>query len=341
MKSIENRTRLIVDLFFCLAFMPSVVLLGPAHHWISLSAVFFGLVTGYLYLCYFVLRVFNLPKLFVRKHYLRIAVVVAMLVAGTYVLTLYPLPGLDFVLPSLSAYQTRVRDWGVAMTTWLMFLLVTGYSLTTSLVMELYDQLLLRRRIEAERDKDALAMFKAQISPHFLFNTLNSLYSLVIGTSPKAEDAFIRFTDILKYTYTAVGRETVPVAEEIKYIQSYIALQQIRLDGHTTVVQDYDVDTPQLAIPPMLMLTFVENAFKYGASTSRDCTVSIRLRLRDGCLLFETVNSVMRHADEFRTEVPRGLENCRARLAAIYPGRHSLETVEQGDTFTLCMKIMA
>ena len=129
-----------------------------------------------------------------------------MLVALNYVLSLYPLPDMDFVTPALSEYQTKVRNFGVSVSLWLMFSLVMCYSLSITFVKELYEQLLLRRKIEAQRDKAELAVFKAQISPHFLFNTLNSLYSLVIGTSEKAEDAFIKFTEILKYTYVTIEK---------------------------------------------------------------------------------------------------------------------------------------
>ena len=220
-----------------------------------------------------------------------------------------------------------------------MFSLVMAYSLTTSLVTELYSQLLQKRRVEAERDRAELAMFKAQISPHFLFNTLNSLYSLVIGTSQKAEDAFIKFTDILKYTYVTIERETVALQEEINYIRNYIDLQAIRLNSHTTVSWTYETDDPSREIPPMLMLTFVENAFKYGASTSRDCRIDISLTLTDGQLHFTTRNAVMKHADEFRTELPKGMENCRARLKGLYPGRHTLTASEQEGIYTVDLTI--
>ena len=135
----------------------------------------------------------------------------------------------------------------------------------------------------------------------------------MIGTSPKAEDAFIKFTDILKYTYITIEKETVAVADEIAYIGSYIDLQAIRLNCHTSVNRNFDIDDDSLRVPPMLMLTFVENAFKYGSSTSIDCTIDITLSLRDGLLRFETRNHVMKHQDRFRKDIPVGVENSRAR----------------------------
>ena len=339
MKSIRNKTSLIIDLFFCVVYMPLLAMLGPGFTWLNTSPWFFIVACLFLYASYFGIKWLNVPKRLIERQYPPLIYAAFALTGCAYLLTLYPLPELDFVTPSMSRYQTRLRDWSVSLSTWLVFSLVVGYALTTSFVRELYGQLILKQEIEAQRDSARLAMFKAQISPHFLFNTLNSLYSLVIGTSEKAEDAFIKFTELLKYTYTTIDNEEVPVIEEINYIDNYIDLQKIRLNSHTSVIWDFEVDCEETPIPPMLMLTFVENAFKYGSSTSHDCEIRISLRLKEGKLTFRTRNNIMRHADEFRVELPKGIENCRARLAGIFPGRHSLVTSEKENIFRLQMDI--
>ena len=340
MISTENNSARLLDLFFCLVFMPFLVFLGPAHSWMGSWTLFFLITTAYLYGCYFLIQRVNFPALLIERRFARIATVGAALIFITYLLSRYPLPALDFVTPAMSQYQIQLRDFGVSVSLWLMFSLVVGYALTVSFVKELYGQLFLKKKIEAQRDKAELAVFKAQISPHFLFNTLNSLYSLVIGTSPKAEDAFIKFTDILKYTYITIEKETVAVADEIAYIGSYIDLQAIRLNCHTSVNWNFDIDDDSLRVPPMLMLTFVENTFKYGSSTSIDCTIDITLSLRDGLLRFETRNHVMKHQDQFRKDIPVGVENSRARLAALFPGRHTLLAENAPDgTFHVLLTI--
>ena len=339
MKSIENKTSLILDLFFCVVLLPILIILGPFHHWFSQWPMFFFISCAYMYGCYFILMRLNVPKLLIDKKYYKIAASIVSLVLANYILSQYPLPDMEFITPTMSKYQTQVRNYSVSITIWLMFSLVMGYSLTISFVKELYDQLLLNKKIEAQRNKAELAVFKAQISPHFMFNTLNSLYSLVIGTSEKAEVAFIKFTELLKYTYITIEKELVALKDEIDYIQNYIDLQTIRLNKHTTVDWQYDVEDVDVKVPPMLMLTFVENAFKYGASTSRDCVVSIHLTVKNSVLDFQTSNSIMKHADEFRMDVPVGIENCKARLATLYPGRHVLKTVEDYGIFNVSLNI--
>lgn len=340
MKSLENKTARIFDIFFCLVFMPLLVVLGPARRWIVPWPLFFITVQAFLYGCYFAVNALRVPQLVIEKRYKRIAAAFAVLIAVCWLLTLYPLPDMDFVTPSLSEYQTRVRNYSISLSIWLMFSAVMALALTVSFVKELYAQLLLKRMAENERDKAELAVFKAQISPHFLFNTLNSLYSLVVGTSEKAEDAFIKFTDMLKYTYMAVGRDTVLLRDEIKYISDYIDLQKLRLNEHTRIEWNSRIDDEEVSVPPMLLLTFVENAFKYGASTARDCTIGISLALDAGTLVFETRNAIMKHADSFRSEIPVGIANSRARLAALFPGRHSLDTEQTESEFYLKMTIM-
>lgn len=339
MKSLENKTALIFDLFFCIVLMPLLLFLGPARHWLENWPLFFYLVCLYLFGCYFITRYLKLPKLILSRQYYKIAGIAAVLVGCTYLLSWYPLPEMDFLTPVMSRYQTTIRNYNVAISLWLMFSVVICYALTTAFVTELYEQLLAKRQIENQRDKAELAVFKAQISPHFLFNTLNSLYSLVIANSPKTEDAFIKFTELLKYTYTTISNESVPLREEIVYIRNYIDLQAIRLNSCTRVVWECDVDNDNTMIPPMILLTFVENAFKYGASTSRECTINISIALHDGILRFETRNSIMKHAPEFHSDMPVGLANCRARLNGIFPGRYSLDTVEHDGTFTVSLRI--
>ena len=183
MKSLENKTAFIFDLFFCIVLMPLLLFLGPARHWLENWPLFFCIVCVYLFGCYFITRYLKLPKLILSRQYYKIAGIAAALAGCTYLLSWYPLPEMDFLTPVMSRYQTTIRNYNVAITLWLMFSVVICYALTTAFVTELYEQLLAKRQIENQRDKAELAVFKAQISPHFLFNTLNSLYSLVIANS--------------------------------------------------------------------------------------------------------------------------------------------------------------
>ena len=339
MKSLEHKANLVFDLFFCLVLMPLLIFLGPARYWWHISPLFTLIGVGYLYACYFATKRLHLPRLILKRAYRKLAAVAALYMGLTYLLTLYPLPQLNFVIPIMTEYQTLLRNYNIAISLWFLFSVVMGYALSVSFIKELYHRKLQQSILENQRNKAELALFKAQINPHFLFNTLNSLYSLVIGTSEKAEDAFVKFTELLKYAYVTADNDWVTIDDELNYLNNYIDLERIRLDEHTQVECDFCIDDPSTAIPPMIFLTFVENAFKYGSSTSRHCRILIRLHVSHGHLLFETRNDIVRHADEFRTAMPVGISNCRSRLAVLFPGRHTISLSEEGGTFHVLLHI--
>lgn len=105
-------------------------------------------------------------------------------------------------------------------------------------------------------------LYKAQINPHFLFNTLNTLYGLMISGSEKAEPAFVKFTELLRYMYSNSTQDKTSVDEEINYISEYIDLQLLRLNEHTNVCFTHQEDDTTLEIAPMILITFIENVFK-------------------------------------------------------------------------------
>ena len=193
---------------------------------------------------------------------------------------------------------------------------------------------------EAFKFNQMEAEFKAlssQINPHFLFNSLNTLYGMIVSRSEKAEEAFVKFTDMLKYMYDNPTAEKISLEKEMEYIDNYVEFQELRHNGHTKVEWVCSIENPTLLIPPMLLITFVENAFKYGSSSSRDCTISIRASEHDGRLLFETENRIMKRPSESQKGI--GLENCRNRLELLYPGRYELSISENEDIYKVRLMI--
>ena len=117
---------------------------------------------------------------------------------------------------------------------------------------------------------------------------------MVLSGSEKTESAFVKFSNILRYMYTQIHMETIPVGQEIEYIRQYVELQSLRLNRHTQVDLTVETDNEQTPVPPMILITFVENAFKYGTSSEVDCVIHIHIRLNKGSLYFETENQIMR-----------------------------------------------
>lgn len=313
-----------IDLLFCLVIMPLVIMLLPVDRWIVHNTAFLITLVGYVYALYFTYRLAKPAQLFLLRRYLRLVVLMVVLVGVTALLTRFPISDGD--VSTLEAHRLAARRGIRTQTVWFFFLVVTGFSLAIELTFELFRQILARQELAAERDRAELALYKAQINPHFLFNTLNTLYALVLSKSDRTESAFVKFSNILRYMYEQADREMIPLADELEYVRQYVDLQKLRLNRHTQVMLDEEVDDDRVPVPTMLFITFVENAFKYGTSSERDCTIRIGIRLRDGMLEFRTENGVMRRREEKTPGI--GIENCRKRLQMLFPGRFELRNSE-------------
>ena len=323
-----------IDLLFCLVIMPLTIMLLPVDRWIVHNTAFLIALVIYSYGLYFVYRRAKLARLFLRRKYLRIVLLLLVLIGTTELLTYFPMPESDIAMdPRQLAARYNMRS----QTIWFFFLVVTGFSLAIELTFELFRQILARQELAAERDRAELALYKAQINPHFLFNTLNTLYALVLSKSDRTESAFVKFSNILRYMYEQADRELIPLSDEREYLRQYVDLQRLRLNRHTRVELSEEIDDEGALVPTMLLITFVENAFKYGTSSERDCTIRIGLRLHGGVLDFWTENAVMRRREEATPGI--GIENCRKRLQMLFPGRFSLQTGEQDGIYRVRLTI--
>ena len=223
---------------------------------------------------------------------------------------------------------------------WFMYLVVLSFSMAVGFLNQLYKQILRQREIENEKNKAELAVYKAQINPHFLFNSLNTLYGLMLSDTQRAEVAFMQFIDMMKYMYNDSIKDKVNVVTEVHYIEEYIELQKNRFNEHTSINFSYfnDHKNPELKIIPMLLMTFVENALKYGSSSHIDSIIYIAIRVENGELSFTTQNPVMKRKKENEPE-GMGIANCRKRMELVYPDKYGLEVNEKDNEFVVTLSI--
>lgn len=336
-----KRVQLWIDLFFCLVLLPVMIYLLPIERWLQNNFTFVCLLVAWLYIVYFVNRIFTIPSLFKdRKRLVWAVLVVIAMIAITYLLTKYkfqrpPMAGEPRFRPMTPA-KFRLHQQAV----WFLFVIVMTFSSAIGLLGQLYRMRARRQELEAAKNKAELSLYKAQIDPHFLFNTLNTLYSMVVTQSPKTEDAFMQFIDITRYIYNNANQDSVAVDNEAHYLQQYIDLQRNRLNEYTKVNFTYDNDhhLPGATIIPMLLITFVENALKYGVSASVDTNIDIVLKVIDGVLTLTTSNPIRtRPADENRVGI--GIENSRKRLDLTYGNDYSLDINENDGNFDLKLTI--
>jgi hypothetical protein len=198
-----------------------------------------------------------------------------------------------------------------------------------------------KRLKQAQQDKlDAeLSYLKAQINPHFLFNTLNSIYSLAITRSELTAAAVLKLSEMMRYVTTEAHSELVLLEKEINYVSNYIELQRIRLGK--TVRIDYQTTgtSGQKRIAPLVLIPFVENAFKYGVNPEEESVVTIRITITAQKLTMFVGNKIVKIdvLDEYKSG--HGMDNVSQRLQIGYPGKHKLNVSREGDEYHVNLEL--
>ncbi len=198
-----------------------------------------------------------------------------------------------------------------------------------------------RRAVELEQQslKAELQFLKTQINPHFFFNTLNNLYGLALERSDKTPDLLLRLSDIMSYLLYESGAETVSLQKELDILKAFVELEQLRHGERASVRFEVEGMADSWRIPPLLLLPFVENAFKHGFKNGQHvCRIDLSLVIRDDELCFSVRNDFVEMPDA-RSKAGVGLENVRRRLALLLPDRHLLETGIMEGQFFISLKI--
>ena len=210
------------------------------------------------------------------------------------------------------------------------FLMLAG--LLMALVLRTNDRW---RATEREKIQTELSYLKAQINPHFLFNTLNSIYSLALIESPPTADALAQLSSFLRYVIQDSQQDRVSLAKELDYIGQYIALQTLRLGDTATV--DFTVEgvANGKQIVPLLLISFIENAFKYGVSPEEPSTIRIAIHLGADELHCHVANKKVRVFQPTSVASGIGLANTQARLRLLYPDRHRLVIQDEATQFSV------
>lgn len=181
-----------------------------------------------------------------------------------------------------------------------------------------------------------LALLRSQVNPHFLFNTLNNIYSLVYTKSDLAPGAMTRLSDILRYMLYEANTDKVVLTKEAEYLNSYIELFQLRLSDKEFVKFEVTGDTDNKLIAPMLLIPFVENAFKHCHKKSPSPGIMIYLNLKNNILTFKVINAFKKETEPVeKQEGGVGMKNVRRRLELLYPGKHTLTVNEDAGYYSV------
>jgi two-component system LytT family sensor kinase len=221
-----------------------------------------------------------------------------------------------------------------------------GYSMATvfffGIIRHLYNHIKLRQtaqQLRIEKQEAELNYLKSQTNPHFLFNTLNNIYSLTRDKSDLAPESILRLSKILRYMLYETGGAYVAIEQDLKIINDYIALEKLRYDDSLHINFNYDIEDMKQALPPLLLIPLVENAFKHGASETRNQPfVDIHLSVKMRQLTFFVKNSTEEFSNETTVRENIGLSNLRRQLELLYSD-YNLSIQQSGSVFTASLKI--
>jgi sensor histidine kinase YesM len=209
-------------------------------------------------------------------------------------------------------------------------------------VIRVYEQWIendkIKTEIEIQKNKTELEALKNQLNPHFLFNSLNSIYSLTVKKSNDAPEAVIMLSELMRYMLYKANDSKVLLKDEIQYIENYIKLQRIRIAKNENVKTNIKGIITSQKISPLLFISYIENAFKYGTDFKGNTEVEITISIADSELHFKCSNIIGNKAKD-KESFGIGMQNTKNRLELLYPNKHWLTTVEKDNKFWVDLKL--
>lgn len=296
-------------------------------HWLALTK---GLVGTALYVFYshFYLLTRSAGQKKDKSYWLRVA---AIMVTG-------PLPFLFFHYKKLDTWDPFFEYYSITLVTVVPVFIFLGWlaRVTETLVLNtIRKEQLEKQAVEAE-----LHYLKSQINPHFLFNTLNNIHTLVYKQAPAAPEAVTQLASLMRYMIYESNASTVPLTRELDYLRDYISLQQLRYRNNPVVDLQVAGAAESCYIAPLLFIHLLENAYKHSPARLEPGAVQVRVAIQADTLAFSVQNPIAKKSGSMLAEPGGiGLPNVRKRLALLYPGQHTLAIQDSGEIFTVTLRI--
>ena len=196
----------------------------------------------------------------------------------------------------------------------------------------------IKTEIEIQKNKTELEALKNQLNPHFLFNSLNNIYSLTVKKSNDAPEAVIMLSELMRYMLYKANNNKVLLKDELQYIENYIRLQRIRIAKNENVKTNISGAISTQKISPLLFISYIENAFKYGTDFNGNTEVEIEISVNGDELQFKCVNIIGNIAKD-KDSSGIGLQNTKNRLELLYLNKHWLTIVEKDNKFMVDLKL--
>ena len=245
--------------------------------------------------------------------------------------------------PNVGIINFMISDWThLQVIILIIFLSILGISIAYFFLKEWAKSELIQTQLQANQYSTELKFLKSQINPHFLFNTLNNLFSMAQAKgNDELADGISKLSGMMRYMLYDSNAESVSLATEIAYLEECITLNKLRYaDDEVTVIFDYPEQNTGVSIAPMLFIPFVENAFKHGVAIGQATTVTISIMYSAQKLVFTCENNNYSTIKKMNMESGGiGLKNVKRRLELLYPGKHQLQITETDEKYIVNLEI--
>jgi sensor histidine kinase YesM len=299
----------------------------PYQLWIK-QCIILGLLVITFYLNSFIL----IPKFLLKGHTSVYFLIVVGLAAIIIILNIYIDGWLNLHQLMEEAFHKhgpprhkggRNHDWDIALMA--IIALVIGISTSITTIQKWQNDKQLHQEMEQARVSSELSFLKAQINPHFFFNTLNNIYALTLVNADTSRKAIHQLSRMMRYVLYDTQNSTTQLSQEIAFIKDYISLMQLRLTDAVKISFTSPGSLRDLPVAPMIFLPFVENAFKHGVSAVQPSVINIAIEQKDYLIELKVNNTINKEQNNnLEASSGIGLNNTRRRLDLLYPGKHSL-----------------
>ncbi|QEE50801.1 histidine kinase [Flavobacterium alkalisoli] len=279
-------------------------------------------------------RFFLLPIL-LKKHKPLLYILSSLALLSVFSLFLYEVATL-WIYKNCFLYKTSEQKSYIFQAATLVATLICILSVT--LILKFYRE---SKKLDSEKllyNRAQLNSLKEQLNPHFLFNTFNTLYGISLQYPERTPDLIMHVSQLMRYQLESHETQCVPLEDEINFVSSYVELEKERLGYRCNITLNTSIDLENTyKIPPMLLICFIENAFKHGTCTAENCFVDIDINVNDNRLEFMVKNSIPKKKKNI-VSTKIGLKNTKERLKLLYGTDHDL-TIEENGTYTAILKV--
>ena len=287
---------------------------------------------------YYFNALYTIPHLLNKKRYVKFGV---FFISGIVLTALIRIPVSMLVITYVFKVPRPVFNYfSIFLDSFINILFWVVCILAAKMVMEKTRSQLYIEQIEKEKATNELNFLRAQFNPHFLFNSINSIYGHIDKNNKDARDMLLVFSEMLRYQLYECNVERIGLDSELNYIKNYIAIQKGRIDERIQVAFYADDITGQVMVAPLLFITFIENAFKYvGFNEDKQNRIEIYLKYHEGNLIFKVYNTKDAFVNTSEKSSGLGIANTKRRLEILYPDRHRLHISNQDDHYEVTLAL--